>query len=71
MKITEESRVKILTGIHHHIGMTARVKDIKSNGECTIVLGPEKIPSNISEIDTNPDNEENSVNQGFTSIIVK
>ena len=71
MKIIDDSRVKLLVGIHHHIGMVARVKDIKSNGDCTIVLGPEKILSNISQIDTNADNEKNSIKQGFTSIIIK
>jgi len=71
MKINDDARVKILSGFHFQIGMIARVKDIKSNGDCTLVLGPERIPSNISNIDTNTDNEKNSVNQGFTSIIVK
>lgn len=71
MKITEDSRIKILSGTHYHIGMIARVKDIKPDGECTIVLGPDKFSLNISQIDTNSDNAENSVKQGFSAIIVK
>jgi hypothetical protein len=71
MKIIDETRVKILSGTYHHIGMIARVREVKSNGDCVIVLGPERTPSNISQIDTNPDNEQNSVKQGFIAIVVK
>ena len=72
MKIIEDTRIKILSGTSYHIGMIGRVKDIKPNGDCTVTVGPEKIETNISSIDTNWEHtDKQSSNSGFTMIVLK